>query len=52
MGDTNQAELMEAIEVFKYRYGIKEPLDMFRLDEIIEELRNKKETKEKKKHGK
>jgi len=41
MEDTNSEELMEAIEVFKYKYGIKEPLDLFRLDEIIQELRQK-----------
>ncbi len=48
MGDTNPTELMEAIEIFKHRYGIKEPLDMFRLDEITIEIREKK-AKEKKK---
>jgi len=47
MGDTNPKELMQAIERFKHKYGIKTPLDMFRLDEIIEEIR--KENKAKKK---
>jgi len=48
MEDTNQAELMEAIELFKHREGIKTPLDMFKLDEIIIELREKKTKKKKK----
>jgi hypothetical protein len=39
MGETNSKEIMRAIEIFKDRYGIREPLDMFRIDEIIEELR-------------
>ena len=39
MNETNQEELMKAIEKFKYKYGIQTPLDMFRLDEIIEEMR-------------
>ena len=30
---------MKAIEIFKGRFGIKTPLDMFKLDEIIVELR-------------
>ncbi len=52
MQDTTHEELMEAIELFKGRYGIKEPLDMFRLDNIIMDLRienaKKKLKKEKK----
>ena len=48
MQDTNQKELMEAIGVFKERYGIKEQLDMFRLDDIILELRTDEEKKPKK----
>ena len=42
MADTNPEELMKAIEIFKQRYGIKEPLDSTRLDEIIEELKKEK----------
>ncbi len=43
MQDTNHNELMEAIKKFKDKYGIHTPLDMFGLDEIIEELRKHKE---------
>ena len=42
MQETNPQELMRAIEIFKKREGIKTPLDMFKLDEIIEELREEK----------
>ncbi len=52
MNETNPQELMKAIEIFKNRYGIKTPLDMFKLDEIIEELRteaNKSKRKGRKK---
>lgn len=45
MADTNSTELMEAIERFKNKYGIKTPLDMFKLDEIIEEIRAEKKGK-------
>ena len=51
MQDTSQEELMKAIELFKGRYGIKEPLDMFRLDAIILELRTEKAKKKTKKKG-
>lgn len=43
MQETNHEELMEAIKLFKSRYGVHTPLDMFKLDDIIEELRKKKE---------
>jgi len=50
MEDTNQDMVIEAIEIFKGRYGIREPLDLFRMDEIIEELKQKqKKTKGRKK---
>ena len=49
MQETNQKELMEAIRVFKERYGIKTPLDLFRMDAIIEEL--KQEHKKVKRKG-
>jgi hypothetical protein len=42
MGDTNPKELAKAIEIFKEKYGDKEPLDMFKLDEIIIQLRKEK----------
>ena len=42
MKDTNEKELFEAIQRYKAKYGIKTPLDMFKLDEIIEELRKEK----------
>ena len=52
MGETNHEELMEAIELFKRRYGIHEPLDLFRLDTIILELRTEKAKNKTKKKGK
>ncbi len=52
MGETNHKELMEAIEVFKDTYGIKEPLDMLRLDSIIMDLRIEKAKKKRKKENK
>jgi hypothetical protein len=51
MGDTNSQELLKAIEVFKQKYGVYEPLDMFRLDDIIAGLRTEA-TKTKNKKGK
>ena len=48
MNDTNETEILKAIEVFKGRYGIKEPLDMFRMDDIIIELRAEAKTTKKK----
>ncbi len=48
MGDTNPAELSKAIEVFRERFGDKEDLDMFRLDEIIIELRTEAKTTKRK----
>ena len=52
MQDTTHEELMEAIELFKGRYGIKEPLDMFRLDTIILEIRTDKAKNKTNKKGK
>ncbi len=51
MEDASQTMVMEAIEIFKGRYGIKEPLDLFRMDDIIAELKEKAKTT-KKKRGK
>ena len=47
MEDTNEKELLEAIRRFKEREGIQTPLDMFKLDDIIIEIREeaKKEKK-------
>lgn len=42
MRDTNPDELMKAIEIFKQENGIKTPLDMFKLDDIIDRMREKK----------
>jgi len=39
MNETNPQELSKAIEVFREREGDKVPLDMFKLDKIIQELR-------------
>ena len=39
MKETNEKELYKAIERYKQVYGIKTPLDMFKLDEIIDEIR-------------
>ena len=41
MEEASQDMVMNAIEIFKDRYGIKEPLDLFRMDEIIVELKQK-----------
>ena len=50
METASQDMVIEAIEIFKDRYGIHEPLDLFRMDEIIEELKQKqKKTKRRKK---
>lgn len=43
MRETTKDELLEAIERFKKKYGIKEPLDNDRLDEIIDEMREEKQ---------
>lgn len=49
MNETNPQELSKAIEVFREREGEKAPLDMFKLDEIIQELRTEaKKTRRKK----
>ena len=48
MEDANPDMVMNAIEIFKERYGIKEPLDLFRMDSIITELKEAKKTKKKK----
>ena len=45
MEDTDQATVLEGIRIFKERYGIKEPLDLFRFEEIITELKEAKKTK-------
>lgn len=50
MEEANQEMVLRAIEIFKDKYGIKEPLDLFRMDEIITEL--KKEAKTTKRKGK
>lgn len=48
MIETNSGELMEAIQRFKQRYGVYEPLDNDRLDEIILEIKEEKKAKKKK----
>lgn len=47
MEDTSPGELSKAIDVYRERFGEVVPLDMFRLDDIIRELRQK-QTKVKK----
>jgi len=42
MKDTTEKELFEAIQKYKEQYGIRTPLDMFRLDEIIDKMREEK----------
>ena len=51
MEDTDQDTVIKGIELFKQRYGIKEPLDLFRFDKILEELKqeHKKAKKKEKK---
>ena len=44
MEEASQDIVMNAIEIFKERYGIKEPLDLFRMDDIIRELKQKQTT--------
>ena len=44
MGDTNEKELKEAIAIYRERYGNRE-LDMFKMDDIIREMREKKNEK-------
>ena len=38
----------KAIELFKERYGVKEPLDLFRFEEIIRELKTEATTTKRK----
>lgn len=46
MEDTDQPTVIRAIEIFKERYGIKTPLTLFEMDEIITELKEEaKQTK-------
>ena len=47
MEEASQPMVMNAIEIFKERYGIKEPLDLFRMDSIITELKEANKTKKK-----
>ena len=39
MEEASPDMVMNAIEIFKERYGIKTPLDLFRMDSIITELK-------------
>lgn len=39
MRNTTEKEIIKAIRVYKEKYGIKTPLDMFVLDKIIDKLR-------------
>jgi hypothetical protein len=41
MEEASQEIVIKAIEIFKERYGIKEPLDLFRMDDIIREVKEK-----------
>ena len=51
--DTDPNTLYKAIEVFKSRYGIQEPLDSKRLDSIIVELKAEaNKNKRRKRNGK
>ena len=49
METASQDMVVEAIKMFKERYGITEPLDLFRMDEIIEELKQKQRKGKRKK---
>ena len=44
MEEASQDMVMNAIEIFKDRHGIKEPLDLFRMESIITELKEAKKT--------
>jgi len=49
MEEASQEIVVNAIEIFKDRYGIREPLDLFRMDTIITELKQEaRKTKRKK----
>ena len=55
MEEASPDMVMNAIEIFKERYGIKTPLDLFRMDSIITELKEearKTKTKRIKKESK
>jgi hypothetical protein len=49
MEEASQEIVMKAIEVFKSRYGIKEPLDLFRFDDIVRELKAEAKPKKRRK---
>jgi len=52
MEETDQPTVIKGIELFKQRYGIHTPLDLFRFDEILEELKQEQIAKGKKKSRK
>ena len=47
MEEASEDMVLEAIEIFKEKYGIKTPLTLFEMDEIIEELKQKQQKKKK-----
>ena len=49
MEEANQDTILKAIEIFKERYGIKAPLTLFEMDDIILELKEANKNKAKKK---
>jgi len=52
MEDTDQQTVIRAIEIFKSRHGIKAPLTLFEMDEIITELKEEARKTKKKPKGK
>ena len=49
MEETDQPTVIRAIEIFKERYGIKAPLTLFEMDDIITELKEEKRNAKNKK---
>ena len=49
MEEASQDMVVKAIEIFKERHGIKTPLTLFEMDDIIRELKEANKNKAKKK---
>ncbi len=49
MEETDANTVIRAIEIFKERYGIKAPLTLFEMDDIITELKEEKRNAKNKK---
>jgi hypothetical protein len=49
MEEASQEIVIKAIEKFKNKYGIQEPLDLFRFEEIVRELKAEATTSKRRK---